>query len=106
MVYYSGDKWEVVSMYKAEKDTVFVGISELRSKTREILRETKGNKVVLEVHHKPRVVLVPVEKYKIIEKLLELVEDEYFGEIAGKRLSQAGAEYLSAEEMEKLIGLK
>lgn len=93
-------------MLKIERDTVLVGISELRNKARQILKEASDHKVVLEVRNKPRAVIVPIRKYEILEKLFNLIEDEYFGSIAKGRAQRKNIEYISSEEMEKLVNLK
>lgn len=93
-------------MLKLERDTVLVGISELRNRSREILDEAVNHKVILEVRNRPRAVIVPIKKYEIIEKLLDLIEDEFLGSIAQKRLGRKNIEYISSEEMERLVGIK
>lgn len=93
-------------MLKLERDTILVGISELRNNARKVLKEAMDNKVILEIRHKPQAVIVPVKKYEIIEKLLDLIEDEYFGKIATERMKREGKEYISSEEMERLLGIK
>lgn len=93
-------------MLKLERDAILVGISELRNRAREILKEAMDNKVILEVRHRPKAVIVPIKKYEIIEKLLDLIEDEYLGSIAKERTRRKNIEYISSEEMEKLVGLR
>lgn len=93
-------------MLKLERDTILVGISELRNKAKEILKEAMDYKVVLEVRNKPEAVIVPIRKYEVMEKLLDIIEDEYFGSIAKHRIGRKNIEYISSEEMEKLVGIK
>lgn len=93
-------------MLKVERDTILIGISELRDKAREILKEAMDNKVVLEIRNKPQAVIVPIKRYEVLEKLFDLIEDEYLGSIAKRRSERKNIEYISAEEMEKLVGLR
>lgn len=92
-------------MLKIERDTILVGISELRNKVREILKEAVDNKVVLEIRNRPQAVIVPIKKYEVLEKFFDLVEDEYLGSIAKRRSGRKNIEYISSDEMEKLVGL-
>ena len=62
-------------MITMKKDTTLVGISELRNQPDKIFNEMRKRLVVIEKHHKPVAVLVPVEQFEEMEKLLDFVED-------------------------------
>lgn len=67
-----------------EKSTV-VSISELRTKSEEILNRLKENKVILARHNKPVAVMLDYKQYETVEKMLEFAEDYILGAIAMQR---------------------
>lgn len=93
-------------MHTVEENTTLVGITELRTKMREILKAMKDSKVVLEMRRKPFAVLLPLDRYKKMEEMLEILEDRVLGYIAKKRDLIKEADYLSLEEVEKRFGLR
>ena len=63
-------------MITVKEDTTLVGVSELRSAPGRIFKEMQKRRVVIERHRKPVAVLVPIEKFREMEQLLDFVEDE------------------------------
>ena len=94
-------------MEHVEENTTRVGTAELRTKMKEVLRAMKVSKVVLEMRNKAFAVLVPIEKYRKIEAILEEIEDRALGYAARER-EKSGREkdYLSLEQVEKKLGLR
>lgn len=93
-------------MHTVEEKTTLVGITELRTKMKEVLKAMKDSKVVLEMRRKPFAVLLPLDRYKKMEEMLEILEDRVLGYIAKKRDLIKEADYLSLEEVEKRFGLR
>ena len=50
-------------MITVKKETTIAGLSELRTKSEEILRELKAHSVILEKHNKPVAVMVDFHKF-------------------------------------------
>jgi len=67
-----------------EKSTI-AALSELRTKSDEILKELVDHKVILQKHNKPVAVMLAYEQYARLAKLLNLVEDYGLGLIAMER---------------------
>ncbi len=65
-----------------EKDTTLVGVSELRTKFDEILKETHDHKVIISKRNKELAVIIDIEHYNKIEKILDELEDFALGYIA------------------------
>lgn len=78
-------------MITVKKEMTIAGLSELRTKSEEILRELKGHPVILEKHHKPVAVMVEYGRYALGEELLDLAEDYVLGCLALKRDKNAGS---------------
>ena len=78
-------------MLKIKEDTTLVGVSELRSKMDEILKESKIHKIVIEKRNKPVAVLLSMERYKHIEEALDLLEDTALGYLAREREKESVA---------------
>ena len=94
-------------MQYIEENTTLVGTAELRTKMKEILKAMKVSKVVLEMRNQALAVLVPIDKYKKIEALLEEIEDRALGYIAsGREKSVKEKDYLSLDQVEKKLGLR
>lgn len=60
-------------------------ISELRSKSEQILSRLKENRVILERHKKPVAVMIDYAQYEKLEATLELAEDLLLGTLALER---------------------
>ncbi len=72
-------------MITVKKETTIAGLSELRTKSEEILKELKDHSVILEKHNKPVAVMVEYHRYELNEELLDLAEDYILGCLALKR---------------------
>lgn len=94
-------------MQHIEENTTLVGTAELRTKMKEVLKAMKVSKVILEMRNKALAVLVPIEKYRKIEALLEEIEDRTLGYIArGREKGAREKDYLSLDQVEKKLGLR
>lgn len=72
-------------MITVKEDTTLVGISELRTNIDKILEEAKKHKVLIERRNKPVAVLLAIERYADIEKILGTLEDVTLGYLAKER---------------------
>lgn len=77
-------------MITVRDSATLASISELRSKSEEILSHLKSNRVILERHKKPIAVMIDFDQYEKFEALLELAEDLVLGMKALKRDRAAG----------------
>lgn len=91
-------------MIIVKEDTTLVGISELRTNIDRILEETKKHKVLIERRNKPVAVLLAIERYTDIEKILDVLEDVALGYLAKEReLHSKPEDYFDIEVVEKKI---
>ena len=67
-----------------EKSTI-AALSELRTKSEEILRQLSQNKVILQKHNKPVAVMLSYQQYAALEELLDRVEEYTLGMTALER---------------------
>jgi len=87
-----------------EEKTTLVGISELRTKMKEILKQAKENRVFIGKRNKLIAVLLDIEEYRKMEKVLEELEDFALGYLAHRREKISyKKQYLDIEEVEKII---
>lgn len=94
-------------MYSFQEDTTLVGVTELRTRLKEVQKALKKNKVILQLRHKPLAVLVPLDHYRKMEELLETLEDRSLGSLAKERDRATRSEdYLTLAEVEKQLKLK
>ena len=94
-------------MRRVKGDTTLVGISELRTQADEILKVAQQEPVIVEKHHKPMVVLVPIQQYERTEETLDLLEDAILGLLAKEREQRSRRkDYLTLEELERRVGLR
>ncbi|MBI4313575.1 MAG: type II toxin-antitoxin system Phd/YefM family antitoxin [Candidatus Omnitrophica bacterium] len=83
-----------------------VGFSELRTKAKQILRAMGKTTVILERRRKPVAVMLPVEKFRKMESLLDWVEDQALGLLAKKREKGTSRKnYLSLEQLKRRLHL-
>jgi len=61
-----------------EKSSI-ASLSELRTKSEEILKQLAKNKVILQKHNKPVAVMLSYAQYAVLEDLLERLEDYTLG---------------------------
>jgi len=94
-------------MHYFPEESAVVGVSELRTKLKEILELAKRVKVFLGKRQKPIAVLLPIEKYEEMEAFLDRIEDTVLGYIAEERDKQTRLkDYWSLEAAEKKVGLR
>ena len=94
-------------MRRVKGDTTLVGISELRTQADEIMKVARHEPVIVEKHHKPMAVLVPIEQYERTEATLDRLEDYLLGLLAKEREQRSPRKaYLTLEELERRVGLR
>ena len=76
-------------MITVKRETTIAGLSELRTKSEDILKELKRHDVVLEKHNKPVAVMVDYDRHAYEAELLDLAEDYILGCLAKKRDEKA-----------------
>lgn len=90
-----------------KEDTTLIGVSELRNQPDRVFAEMRKRLLVIEKHHKPVAVLLPIEQYTTIQELLDAVEDTALGMLAKEReKKQKNPGWVSLEEALKRVGLK
>ena len=77
-------------MITIRHSATLASISELRSKSEQILSHLKQNRVILERHQTPIAVMIDYAQYEKFEAMLELAEDLVLGTIALERDRSAG----------------
>lgn len=93
-------------MITVKENTTLVGISELRTRPEEILREMEKRPVLIERHRKTVAVLLPIKKFEEMEELLDFVEDYLLGLAAKEReKGSKNPKWVSIEEALKRVGL-
>ncbi|MBI2884972.1 MAG: type II toxin-antitoxin system Phd/YefM family antitoxin [Candidatus Omnitrophica bacterium] len=94
-------------MRQIKGDTTLVGISELRTHAEEIVKVAQRESVILEKHHRPIAVLVPIQRYERTEATLDALEEYLLGLLAKEREQRHPVKsYLSLEELERRVGLR
>ncbi len=87
-------------MRTIEKNTTLVGVSELRTNFDEILKKAKGTRVIIEKRKKFMAVLMDMEKYEKMERMLDAVEDIVLGYLAREREKDSDlSDYIDIEEL-------
>jgi len=87
-------------MRTIEKNTTLVGVSELRTNFDEILKKAKDTRVIIEKRKKFMAVLMDMEKYEKMEKMLDAVEDIMLGYLAREREKDSDlSDYIDIEEL-------
>ena len=71
-----------------EKSSI-AALSELRTKSEEILKQLSKNKVILQKHNKPVAVMLSYQQYAVLEELLDRIEDYTLGMTALERDKKA-----------------
>ena len=71
--------------FKVSEDTAVYGVSELRTKTPELLKTIGTHRVILTKRNKPVGVVLTYEEYEHLEHLIEALEDRVLGEVAKTR---------------------
>ncbi|MFZ3072486.1 MAG: type II toxin-antitoxin system Phd/YefM family antitoxin [Thermodesulfobacteriota bacterium] len=93
-------------MLTVKEDTAIVGVSELRTKTPEVLEEIKKHMVILTRRNMPVGVIMDYGDYEKMSKLLAEAEDIVLAELARKRLSRKNRKAITLEDAEKKAGLR
>jgi prevent-host-death family protein len=89
-------------MYTFRGDTTLVGVSELRTKFDEIVKQAKKHKVVIEKRNKCKAVLLDMKQYSKIEKLLEELSDVALGYLAYDRDKKSKkSDYIDINKVKK-----
>jgi prevent-host-death family protein len=94
-------------MLTLDRPTTLVGLSELRTRSGEILKAAKIRRVILGKRGKPVAVLVPMEEWERQERLLDEFEDMALGLVASDRVRKASPkDYIPMETVLKRFGVK
>ena len=94
-------------MFTVREDTTLVGVSELRTNLDKVLEAMGRSKVLLERRNRPLAVIMSIEKYNLMEKLIELIEDTELGYLAKERDSESGPkDYIDIYTAEKRLKAK
>ncbi len=94
-------------MITMKDNTTLVAVSELRNQPEKIFNEMRTRLVMIEKHRKPVAVLISIERYEEMEKLLELAEDYALGMLAKERDQKTKSpQWVSMENAMKRVGLK
>jgi prevent-host-death family protein len=72
-------------MITINQKTTIASLSELRTKSEQILKTLTDHRVILQKHNKPVAVILSIDQYLKLEKLLRKVDDKALGEVAQKR---------------------
>ncbi len=72
-------------MITVKKEMTIAGLSELRTKSEDILKELKAHPVILEKHSKPVAVMVDYRRFELGEDMLDYAEEYILGKLAQKR---------------------
>ena len=76
-----------------------VALSELRTKSEEILKQLSKNKVILQKHNKPVAVMLSYQQYSVLEELLDRIEEYTLGMTALERDKKASKkDFVDIEE--------
>ena len=91
-------------MFIVKEDTTLVGISELRTNFNKVIDALGRSRVLLERRNKPVAVIVSIERYELMEKLIESIEDTALGELAKERdLKSAPDDYIDIDTAQKKL---
>lgn len=87
-----------------KENTTLIGVSELRTKLDQVLKQAKEHRVFIEKRNKPIAVLMDIDRYNQIEKILDALEDTALGYLARERaISSTDKDYIDIEEVEKKL---
>jgi len=91
-------------MKTIKEETTLIGVSELRTKADQIFKVMDRSTVVVERRHKPKAVLISIERYEKTEALLDWVEDQVLGLLAKERERGTPRKaYLSLDEVARRL---
>ena len=84
-----------------------VGISELRTKADQVFKVMDRSTVILERRHRPKAVLISIERYEKMEALLDWVEDQVLGLLAKEREKGTPRKaYLTLDQVEERLKIR
>ncbi len=94
-------------MLKVSESTAVYGVSELRTKTPDLLKSLKTHRVLLTRRNKPVGVLLQYGEFEKQECIIDEIEDLVLGYIAKERAKSAKrSDYIPLEEVERQLGLR
>ena len=84
-------------MLKGQRDSIFMGVSELKLDLDKILDGINNKTVIIEKRNKPIAVLMSSKEYEKREALLDMVEDFVLGTMAQERVVKSKDEEVYRE---------
>ena len=94
-------------MLKVSEGTAVYGVSELRTKTPDLLKSLKTHRVLLTKRNKPIGVLCPYGEFEKQERIIDEIEDLVLGYLAKERIkSTKGSDFIPLEEVERQLSLR
>lgn len=94
-------------MLIVDRPSTLIGITELRTRSDEILRLARTHRVLLGKRGKPVAVLVPIEEWERQEALLDEFEDLALGHLARDRARESPpVEYVPLAAVKKRLGIR
>lgn len=86
-------------MITVKKKASIASISELRSKSKLVLKIMKEHPVILLRHNKPLAVLMDYKSFETLDAMLDYAEDYILGKLAAQRERQSHPEdYIDIDE--------
>jgi len=86
-------------MITVKNKASIASISELRSKSKLVLKSMKDHPVILQRHNKPLAVLMDYKSFETLDAMLDYAEDYILGRLAARRERQARSEdYVDIDE--------
>lgn len=92
-------------MFKVDENTTLLGITDLRTETREMLRALKHSRVILTERSVPRAVVLDYEDYQRTRDLIDMAE-EGLDAITIEKRRRRGRKFLTHEQALKKLSLK
>ena len=94
-------------MKTIKEETTLIGISELRTKADQVFKVMDRSTVILERRHRPKAVLISIERYEKMEALLDWVEDQVLGLLAKEREKGTPRKaYLTLDQVEERLKIR
>jgi len=76
-------------MITVKHKTSIASISELRTASRQVLKNIKDHPIIVQRHNKPLAILMDYERFETLEALLDYAEDYILAKLAAKREKEA-----------------
>jgi len=98
---------EVKIMFSVTSSFEIANISELRTKSSELIRKIAAKKrIIVTRNNEPSMVILNYDEYQELIDLIEKYEDEHFGRIAADRMTSFKKdEAISLKDVETMVGL-